>query len=97
MSRDKTLSGGQIQRLAIARAILKDSPVVILDEATSYADPENERLIQKALNELLGDRSVIVVAHRLKTLKHVDKIMVFEDGRIVESGGFNELADAGAP
>ncbi len=95
ISGDRTLSGGQIQRIAIARAILKDSPVVILDEATSYADPENERLIQEALNELLGDRSVIVVAHRLKTLRHVDMIHVFERGRIVESGNFEELVDAG--
>lgn len=95
ISGDRTLSGGQIQRIAIARAILKDSPVVILDEATSYADPENERLIQEALNELLGDKSVIVVAHRLKTLRHVDMIHVFERGRIVESGNFEELVDAG--
>lgn len=95
VSGDKTLSGGQIQRIAIARAILKDSPIVILDEATSYADPENERLIQEALNGLLGDRGVIVVAHRLKTLRHVDRILVFEGGTIVESGSFDELVAAG--
>lgn len=95
VSGDRTLSGGQIQRVAIARAILKDSPVVIMDEATSYADPENERLIQEALNELLADRTVIVVAHRLKTLRHVDSIQVFEGGRIVESGTWDELASHG--
>lgn len=92
---DRTLSGGQIQRLAIARAILKDSPVLILDEATSYADPENERLIQEALNELLADKTVIVVAHRLATLKHVDRILVFEKGRVAESGTWDELVGAG--
>ena len=95
VSGDRSLSGGQIQRIAIARAILKDSPVVILDEATSYADPENERLIQEALNELLRDRSVVVVAHRLKTLKKVDRILVFDGGRIVESGSFDELVAKG--
>jgi len=92
---DRTLSGGQIQRIAIARVILKDAPIVILDEATSYADPENERLIQEALNELLADRTVIVVAHRLKTLKNVDRIQVFEKGRIVESGTWNDLVNNG--
>ncbi len=95
VSGDKTLSGGQIQRIAIARAMLKDSPVVVLDEATSYADPENERLIQEALNELLADKSVIVVAHRLKTLRRVDRILVFEGGRVVEAGTFDELEAAG--
>jgi ATP-binding cassette subfamily B protein len=92
---DRMLSGGQIQRIAIARAILKDSPIVVLDEATSYADPENERLIQEALNELLRDRTVMVVAHRIKTLRHVDQILVFDEGRIVEAGGWDELAAAG--
>ncbi|HEY9593636.1 MAG TPA: ABC transporter ATP-binding protein, partial [Spirochaetia bacterium] len=95
ISGDRALSGGQIQRIAIARAILKGSPVVLLDEATSYADPENERLIQEALGELLRDRSVIVVAHRLRTLRHVDRILVFDGGRIVEKGGFDELVSAG--
>ena len=97
VSGDRTLSGGQIQRIAIARAILKNSPVVILDEATSYADPENERLIQEALNELLAEKTVIVVAHRLKTLRHVDTILVFEKGRIVESGTWDELAAGDGP
>jgi ATP-binding cassette subfamily B protein len=88
---DRELSGGQIQRIAIARAILKDAPIVILDEATSYADPENERLIQEALNELLKKKTVIVVAHRLRTLRHADQILVFKNGGIVETGTFPEL------
>lgn len=92
---DRMLSGGQIQRIAIARAILKGSPIVVLDEATSYADPENERLIQEALNELLRDRTVLVVAHRIKTLRHVDQILVFDEGRIVEAGTWDELAAIG--
>ncbi len=97
VSGDRTLSGGQIQRIAIARAMLKNSPVVVLDEATSYADPENERLIQEALNELLVDKTVIVVAHRLNTIRHVDSIVVFEAGKAVECGTWEQLSAAAGP
>lgn len=85
------LSGGQRQRLAIARAILKDAPILILDEATSALDNESERLIQAALNEVMRDRTTLVIAHRLSTIERVDKIVVMENGRIVEVGNHAEL------
>ncbi len=85
------LSGGQIQRLAIARAIVKDSPVLVLDEATAFADAENERLIQQALEALVKDRTVIMIAHRLSTVRNADNILVVQNGEIVESGVFDEL------
>ncbi|MFT4939678.1 MAG: subfamily B ATP-binding cassette protein MsbA, partial [Paraglaciecola sp.] len=85
------LSGGQRQRLAIARAILIDAPVLILDEATSALDTESERLIQDALEQLQQDRTSIVVAHRLSTIENADKILVIEQGRILESGNHQEL------
>jgi subfamily B ATP-binding cassette protein MsbA len=91
------LSGGQRQRLAIARAILKDAPILILDEATSALDNESERLIQAALNEVMRDRTTLVIAHRLSTIERVDKIVVMENGRIVEIGNHTQLlAKAGA-
>ena len=74
------LSGGEQQRIALARAILKDAPIIVLDEATAFADPENEALIQKALVSLTKDRTVIMIAHRLSTVIGADKIIVLEEG-----------------
>jgi len=85
------LSGGQRQRLAIARAFLKDSPVLILDEATSALDTESERYIQEAMAELLKNRTTFIIAHRLSTIENVDLIVVMDQGEIVEQGSHNEL------
>ena len=85
------LSGGQQQRIALARAILKDAPVIILDEATALADPENEYLIQKAISEITKDKTVIMIAHRLSSIRNVDKIYVIDNGRIVEEGNHDDL------
>ena len=85
------LSGGERQRIAIARAMLKDAPIVILDEATAYIDPENEAVIQKAIARLVQGKTVIVIAHRLSTIKNADKIVVVKDGRIEASGKHEEL------
>jgi ATP-binding cassette subfamily B protein len=85
------LSGGQRQRVAIARAILKDAPILILDEATSALDSESEVLIQDALWKLLQDRTAIVIAHRLSTIQKMDRILVLEDGQIVEQGTHKQL------
>jgi ATP-binding cassette subfamily B protein len=85
------LSGGQRQRIAIARVLLKDAPILVLDEATSSLDSITERLIQSALDRAMADKSVIVIAHRLSTIAHLDRVLVFANGRIVEDGGHTEL------
>lgn len=89
------LSGGERQRVALARAILKDSPLVVLDEATAFADPENEALIQKAFEELTRDRTVVMIAHRLSTVVHASRIVVLDEGRVVEQGTHGELVERG--
>ncbi|RMH94889.1 lipid A export permease/ATP-binding protein MsbA [Lysobacter pythonis] len=85
------LSGGQRQRLAIARAMLKDAPILILDEATAALDNESERLVQDALNQLMPDRTTLVIAHRLSTIEHADQVLVLDQGRLVERGTHAEL------
>jgi subfamily B ATP-binding cassette protein MsbA len=89
--RGALLSGGQRQRIAIARALLRDAPILILDEAMSALDNESERRIQQALIELMRNRTTLVIAHRLTTIEHADEIVVMEDGRIVERGTHAEL------
>lgn len=86
------LSGGETQRLAIARAMLKNAPVLILDEATAFADPDNEAKVQSAFNRLAKGRTVIMIAHRLSTVVNADRIFVLEDGRLIEDGTFAELS-----
>jgi subfamily B ATP-binding cassette protein MsbA len=88
------LSGGQRQRIAIARALLKDAPILILDEATSQLDTASEQLVQRALAALMEHRTVIVIAHRLSTIRRADKIVVLEAGRIVETGSHDALVAA---
>jgi ATP-binding cassette, subfamily B, bacterial MsbA len=89
------LSGGQRQRIAIARALLKDAPILILDEATSALDTESERVIQDALGQLTQNRTTLVIAHRLSTVEHADRIAVLEEGRLIESGTHGELLARG--
>ncbi|KAA2235835.1 glucan ABC transporter ATP-binding protein/ permease [Salinarimonas soli] len=93
--RGRSLSGGERQRLSIARALLKNPPVLILDEATSALDAATERRLQKALDEVMRDRTTFVIAHRLATIRNADRILVFEEGRIVETGSFDELVAKG--
>ena len=85
------LSGGEQQRIAIARAFLKNSPIVLLDEATAFADSENEHLIQKALRDLSSGKTTLIIAHRMNTIKDADKIIVLDNGKIAEEGTHDEL------
>ena len=94
-ARGGRLSGGQRQRLAIARAMLKDAPILILDEATAALDTESERLVQDALARLMPDRTTLVIAHRLSTIEHADQVLVLDHGRLVEQGTHAELLARG--
>jgi ATP-binding cassette subfamily B protein len=88
-----TISGGEKQRISIARAILKDAPIIILDEATANVDPENEKHLQDAIIELTKNKTIIMIAHRLKTVRNADQILVLSGGRIIQSGNHNELIE----
>lgn len=94
-SKGTYLSGGEQQRIALARAIVKNAPIVLLDEATAFADPENEQLIQKALKELSRGKTTLMIAHRLTSVQNVDRILVIENGKIAEAGTHQELLNKG--
>ena len=91
----ETLSGGEKQRISIARCILKDAPIVILDEATASVDADNESYIQQAITELCQGKTLLVIAHRLNTIRHADKILVIDKGNICQSGTHETLMEAG--
>ena len=88
------LSGGEWQRVSLARAILKDAPVVILDEATAFADPENEEKMERAISEVVKDKTLIVIAHRLASIQNADKIYVLDGGKVAGSGTHKELLES---
>jgi ATP-binding cassette subfamily B protein len=93
--RGRLLSGGERQRLAVARALLKDPPILILDEATSALDPVTEQRVTQALDEVMKGRTTFVIAHRLATIRNASRILVFKEGRIIESGTFGDLNGKG--
>ena len=86
-----TLSGGEKQRISIARAIMKDAPIIILDEATANVDPENEKELMEAIDALTKEKTIIMIAHRLKTVRNADQIVVIDKGSIVQQGTHNQL------
>ena len=90
----ETLSGGERQRISIARALLKDAPIVLLDEATASLDVENETNIQAGISELVRNKTVLIIAHRMRTIANADKVIVLEDGNIAEFGSPKELRDS---
>ena len=94
-NRGLKLSGGEKQRISIARALLKNAPIVLLDEATASLDPENEVLVQQAINALIAEKTVIVIAHRLQSICNADQILVLEKGKIKEQGAHDELLRQG--
>jgi ATP-binding cassette subfamily B protein IrtB len=91
----QTLSGGERQRISIARALLKDAPIVLLDEATASLDVENESVVQEAFSHLLRDKTILIIAHRMRTVAGADKIVVLEEGRVAEQGTPGELMEKG--
>mgnify|MGYP003309648622 CR=1 FL=1 len=93
--RGQRLSGGQRQRIALARAILKDAPVLILDEATAAVDNETEAALQRSIQRISQGRTAIVIAHRLSTVRHANRILVLENGAVVEDGTHDELVEIG--
>ena len=91
MEAGKRLSGGEKQRISIARAILKDAPIIILDEATASVDPENEHLIQAAISELTKEKTIVTIAHRLVTIEQADQILVLDQGKVADIGTHEQL------